>query len=67
MEGSWRAGRFLKRTGSYERVGEVVMSHREGMWGKKCLVEARRGGAPSWDPVHTFPDLNTPDFSSLPH
>jgi len=36
MEGSWRGGRFLKRTGSYERMDEVVMSHREGMRGKKC-------------------------------
>ena len=36
MEGSWMGGRHLKRTGSCKRVGEVVMSHREGMWGKKC-------------------------------
>lgn len=35
----WRGhGRVAgtSRTGSCKRVDEVVMSHREGMWGKKC-------------------------------
>ena len=39
----------------------------KGCGGRSALLEARRGGAPSWDPVHTFLHLNTPDFSSLPH